>query len=644
MTAKVIQGSFLNGSPKWSMSVQPKIVEPSIETRRVTIPATSGFVGRRPGAPPSAFSAIQPGPPAPAFAPRRAAVQRHGSGGAFAVEAGSLGLASGGGKPLPAPVRGKMEAALGADFSNVRVHVGPQAERIGAIAFTVGSDIYFAPGRYQPDTLQGQQLLGHELAHVVQQRAGRVRNPLGSGLAVVQDHTLEVEADRLGQQAAMHRVAAQAKMRSSAAQPSAPVRISPPIGAGPGRYRLIAGARGRQVGSVTVHARDKGTVEVSDLHVAEGQRGRGIGKMLVASAAKAGQQFGSSTVTLAAQDNGSGHLTRWYREMGFTSIGVNQRGYPRLEAPISRILGGTAQRRMQWQGADPRRAWSPPKRELSKPVTSGADHRSLPTPQANSTRMFRFAPVLQRSGRVLQRMEAWGYCQNCGKPFPSATAKCTVCGGKIGPDDPRDRGTKPYEFYDAKIKGQIFDKSILNLNCGRYCATSAIEFWFPGITEDVLKDLLPKPKSSLLGMRYGWSPGKEGGECFKSLDKMPETMGQWLEELKKWGPLIVGGDFANVLNMGHVGHFVLVVGIIPPTGEQEGKIIVQDSFTTSSMGARIEWSFGKFQKTVESVYRVNKAKIEELTHLTRREQHETQWINNPLYEPEQWNPLYEPKK
>ncbi len=109
---------------------------------------------------------------------------------------------------MPDVVRGKMEAALGANFSDVRVHVGPQAERIGAIAFTLGSDIYFAPGRYQPATIHGQQLLGHELAHVVQQRAGRVRNPLGSGLAVVQDRALEAEADRLGQRAAsaQHRV------------------------------------------------------------------------------------------------------------------------------------------------------------------------------------------------------------------------------------------------------------------------------------------------------------------------------------------------------------------------------------------------------------------------------------------------------
>ncbi|WP_430424693.1 DUF4157 domain-containing protein [Phenylobacterium sp.] len=115
-----------------------------------------------------------------------------------------IGLARSGGQPLPQAVLAKMEAAFGADFSAVRVHVGPQAPRIGAVAFTMGNDLYFAPGRFQPDSAQGQQLIGHELAHVVQQRQGRVRAP-GSGVAVVQDRVLEAEADRLGLRAALHR-------------------------------------------------------------------------------------------------------------------------------------------------------------------------------------------------------------------------------------------------------------------------------------------------------------------------------------------------------------------------------------------------------------------------------------------------------
>lgn len=108
-----------------------------------------------------------------------------------------------GGMTLPRAIQTKLEAALGAQFSDVRVHVGPEAAALGAIAFTWGSDIHFAPGQYNPHTQQGQMLLAHELVHVVQQRAGRVSNPFGDGVAVVQDEALEAEADRLGRQAVM---------------------------------------------------------------------------------------------------------------------------------------------------------------------------------------------------------------------------------------------------------------------------------------------------------------------------------------------------------------------------------------------------------------------------------------------------------
>jgi hypothetical protein len=141
--------------------------------------------------------------PAPFAHPRPKVAQPYGGNSAFEVDPTRLGLANGGGRSLPDAVRGKMEAAFAADFSAVRVHVGPQAERIGAIAFTLGADIYFAPGRYQPDSVHGQQLLGHELAHVIQQRQGRVRAS-GSGVTVVQDRALEAEADHLAQRAVAH--------------------------------------------------------------------------------------------------------------------------------------------------------------------------------------------------------------------------------------------------------------------------------------------------------------------------------------------------------------------------------------------------------------------------------------------------------
>ena len=112
-----------------------------------------------------------------------------------------------GGFPIPDDVRTKMETAFGADFSDVRVHIGQEAASLGAIAYTWGSNIHFAPGQYNPHTLQGQKLLGHELWHVVQQKSGRVKNPFGGGVAVVQDHALEAEADRMGIKAALTQIA-----------------------------------------------------------------------------------------------------------------------------------------------------------------------------------------------------------------------------------------------------------------------------------------------------------------------------------------------------------------------------------------------------------------------------------------------------
>jgi hypothetical protein len=106
------------------------------------------------------------------------------------------------GRPLEPVIRQTMESFFGADFSGVRVHEGPAATSMGALAFTLGEELHFAPGLYAPSTREGVELLGHELTHVVQQRDGRVANPYGRGVAVVQDPALEAEADRMGQRIA----------------------------------------------------------------------------------------------------------------------------------------------------------------------------------------------------------------------------------------------------------------------------------------------------------------------------------------------------------------------------------------------------------------------------------------------------------
>ena len=81
---------------------------------------------------------------------------------------------AGGGQALPTPVRRPMEQALGTDFHGVRLHADATADRLsralGAQAFAAGQDIFFTHGKYDPGSAAGQELLAHELTHVVQQR------------------------------------------------------------------------------------------------------------------------------------------------------------------------------------------------------------------------------------------------------------------------------------------------------------------------------------------------------------------------------------------------------------------------------------------------------------------------------------------
>ena len=85
--------------------------------------------------------------------------------------------ARGGGHPLPDQVREPIEQTFGADFSGVKVHTDAEADRLNrsiqAKAFTTGQDIFFRQGSYEPGSQQGQELLAHELTHVVQQNGSR---------------------------------------------------------------------------------------------------------------------------------------------------------------------------------------------------------------------------------------------------------------------------------------------------------------------------------------------------------------------------------------------------------------------------------------------------------------------------------------
>lgn len=83
------------------------------------------------------------------------------------------------GTALDAETRGFFEPRFGRNLDAVRIHTDAASARsardVRARAYTVGADIVFAAGRYQPQAQAGKQLLAHELAHVVQQHSGLAR-------------------------------------------------------------------------------------------------------------------------------------------------------------------------------------------------------------------------------------------------------------------------------------------------------------------------------------------------------------------------------------------------------------------------------------------------------------------------------------
>jgi outer membrane protein OmpA-like peptidoglycan-associated protein len=84
----------------------------------------------------------------------------------------------GGGQPLDASTRRFFEQRFGRDFSDVRIHeqsaAADTARAVNARAYTTGREIVFASSQYSPETNPGRRLIAHELAHVVQQRGGRI--------------------------------------------------------------------------------------------------------------------------------------------------------------------------------------------------------------------------------------------------------------------------------------------------------------------------------------------------------------------------------------------------------------------------------------------------------------------------------------
>ncbi|MCL4870164.1 MAG: DUF4157 domain-containing protein [Anaerolineae bacterium] len=109
----------------------------------------------------------------------------------------------GAGQSIDEGIAGKAGSVMGQDFSGVNVHTDSTADNLsrnlGAVAFTTGNDIFFRSGAYNPKSSDGQQLISHELTHVVQQGASM---PAVQGKMTVNDPNdqYEAEADSMAAQ------------------------------------------------------------------------------------------------------------------------------------------------------------------------------------------------------------------------------------------------------------------------------------------------------------------------------------------------------------------------------------------------------------------------------------------------------------
>jgi hypothetical protein len=139
------------------------------------------------------------------------------------------------GQPLDPATRALMEPRFGHDFSHVRVHTDARASEsaraVNALAYTVGRDVVFAEGRYEPNAEQGRKLLAHELTHTIQQRSFAPGNSLHQAISIEPPGTsleqvAKESSTRLANSpralAPLHRIALQRQPVSAPKPPPAP--------------------------------------------------------------------------------------------------------------------------------------------------------------------------------------------------------------------------------------------------------------------------------------------------------------------------------------------------------------------------------------------------------------------------------------
>jgi hypothetical protein len=157
-------------------------VEPAALTWKPLVPTsvpdslTSGTTQRVPS-PGFDFARISIRPPQP---------QVDAAGGDVPADlARRIEQEQGGGAALDGATRARMEARFGHRFEDVRIHADDEADTLNraldARAFTLGRDVFFSQEATSTGPDNREQVLAHELTHVVQQRGTAPSGPLSVG-------------------------------------------------------------------------------------------------------------------------------------------------------------------------------------------------------------------------------------------------------------------------------------------------------------------------------------------------------------------------------------------------------------------------------------------------------------------------------
>ena len=250
------------------------------------------------------------------------------------IQALSLARMKSAGASLPAGVRSQVEKIFKTDFAGVRVRISPLPWALGAEAFATRNELYFAPGYYDCSTEKGLRLIGHELAHIAQQREGRACCH-NDEVNLLRDDALEQEANWMGN--SVSRLVRPAIDFAHVQMSPFACEVSTPVPTRKDSFSINLRILGRTAGGITIHLRNRSTVELANLSVEPTLRRRGLGRLLIEAALQFGARSRKSAMVLTSQDRGDGRLTRWYKAIGLTHIGYD-RHYPQLEARIESIL------------------------------------------------------------------------------------------------------------------------------------------------------------------------------------------------------------------------------------------------------------------------------------------------------------------